>query len=128
MAWVMQRRRHLAVTKRSLKKENAVALVPAVTAPVDEPRTHGVLLASVLLALPGVIAARGSAGSLILAFSAITAAVLIERRPRAAVRISEVTRPAMPTVHPGILLSASASRARRPLFARDALALSRIPG
>ena len=74
-----------------------MALVPAVTAPIDEPRTHGVLLASVLLALPGVIAARGSAGSLILAFSAITAALLIERRPRAALRISEVTRPAMPT-------------------------------
>src|SRR5215831_19501541 len=97
MARSMQPLGHLAVTKRSLKKENSVPLVPAVNAPIAEPRTHGVLLASVLLALPGVIAARGSAGSLILAFSAITAAMLIERRPRAAVRISEVTRPAMPT-------------------------------
>jgi hypothetical protein len=115
MARVMQRPRHLAVTKRSPKKENAVALVPAVTAPVDEPRTHGVLLASVLLALPGVIAARGSAGSLILAFSAITAALLIERRPRAALRISEVTRPAMPTA----IQLRSGPRARWELVERD---------
>ena len=111
----MQRRRHLAVTKRSLEKENALALVPAVTAPIDEPRTHGVLLASVLLALPGVIAARGSAGSLILAFSAITAAMLIERRPRAALRISEVTRPA---VTPSVQLR-SGPCARWELVERD---------
>src|SRR5262252_9480191 len=97
MARVMQRPRHLTVTKRSPMKENAVALVRAVTAPIEEPRTHGVLLASVLLALPGVIAARGSAGSLILAVSAIAAAVLVERRrPRAALRISEVSRPTVP--------------------------------
>ena len=72
----MQRPRHLAVTERSLMKESAVALVRAVPGPIDEPRSHGVLLASVLLALPGVVAARGSAGSLILAFSAIAACIL----------------------------------------------------
>jgi hypothetical protein len=96
-------------------KENAVALVRAVSAPIDEPRTHGVLLASVLLVLPGVIAARGSAGSLILAFSAIVAAVLVERRPRAALRISEVSRPAVPAS----LQLRTGPRARWELVERD---------
>lgn len=92
-----------------------MALVRAVSAPIDEPRTHGVLLASVLLVLPGVIAARGSAGSLILAFSAIVAAVLVERRPRAALRISEVSRPAVPAS----LQLRTGPRARWELVERD---------
>ena len=92
-----------------------MALVPAVTTPIAEPRTHGVLLASVLLALPGVIVSRGSAGSLVLAFCAMAAAVLVERRPRAALRFPEVSRPAVPP----LVQLRSGPRARWELVERD---------
>jgi len=61
------------------------------------PRARGLVLASVVLALPGVIAARASAGSLLLAISVLVAAALLERRPRATLRLAEVSRPSVPS-------------------------------
>jgi hypothetical protein len=78
-------------------KEDAVAQVRAVTSPAAESRARGVVLASAVLVLPGVIALRASAGSLLVALLGLAAAVFLERCPRASLRITEVSRPAVPS-------------------------------
>jgi hypothetical protein len=69
-----------------------VNLLSALVSIVSDPRIRGVVLGSVVLVAPAVIAAGASAGSILLALFAITAAVFLERRPRATRRISQVTR------------------------------------
>jgi hypothetical protein len=69
-----------------------VDLSAVVLSRITEPRTGGVALSSALLAVPALIAGHPRAGALLLAISAITAAVLLERRAHAAPRVREVSR------------------------------------
>lgn len=67
-------------------------LSAAIFSRLSEPRTGGVALSSALLAVPALIAGHPRAGALLLAVSAITAAVLLERRARAVPHVREVSR------------------------------------
>ena len=73
---------------------------------ITEPRTGGVALSSALLAVPALIAGHPRAGALLLAISAITAAVLLERRAHAVPRAREASRLS--------LVSSAPVRERRP--------------
>jgi len=72
------------------------AFLPRTTAP----RSGGVVLASAVLALPGLVVARPGAGMLLLALSLVAAAALLEGRrrappsPREAPRLALVATPA----------------------------------
>jgi hypothetical protein len=69
-----------------------VDLSAAIFSRLSEPRTGGVALSSALLAVPALIAGHPRAGALLLAVSAITAAVFLERRAHAAPHAREVSR------------------------------------
>jgi hypothetical protein len=71
-----------------------------------EPRGAGVALSSALLAVPALVAGHPRAGALLLAVSAITAAVLLERRAHAVPHAREASRLS--------LVSATPVRERRP--------------
>ena len=92
-----------------------MAQLRAVAQPSGETHSHGLVLASIVLALPGVIAARASAGSLLIAVSALVAAAFLERRPRASLRIAEVSRATVSTP----VLVRSGPRARWELVERN---------
>jgi hypothetical protein len=59
---------------------------------LSEPRTGGVALSSALLAVPALIAGHPRAGALLLAISAITVVVLLERRAHAMPHTREASR------------------------------------
>jgi hypothetical protein len=83
-----------------------VDLSAVVLSRLTEPRTGGVALSSALLAVPALIAGHPRAGALLLAISAITAAVLLERRVHAAPQAREASRLS--------LVSSAPSREHRP--------------
>ncbi len=67
-------------------------LPTAIFSRLSETRTGGVALSSALLAVPALIAGHPGSGALLLAVSAITAAVLLERRAHAVPHAREVSR------------------------------------
>ncbi|HEY1417638.1 MAG TPA: hypothetical protein VGF41_07015 [Myxococcaceae bacterium] len=78
----------------------------AIFSRLSEPRTGGVALSSALLAVPALIAGHPRAGALLLAVSAFTAVVLLERRAHAVPHAREASRLS--------LVSSSPVRERRP--------------
>jgi len=83
-----------------------VDLSAVVLSRISEPRGVGVALSSALLAVPALVAGHPRAGALLLAVSAITAAVLLERRAHSAPHAREDSRLS--------LVPVSAVRERRP--------------
>ena len=81
-------------------------LSAAIFSRLSEPRTGGVALSSALLAVPALIAGHQRAGALLLAVSAITAVVLLERRAHGVPHAREAARLS--------LVSSSPAPERRP--------------
>jgi len=73
----------MAVTQRSQNRAPTVDLPSFLLSRLSEARTGGFAVSSALLALPAIVGGHARAGAVLLAASAVAAAVFLERRTQA---------------------------------------------
>lgn len=89
----------------------------ALASSASESRTGGVVLSSVLLAVPALLVAHAGAGAILLVASLVLGTALLEGRTRAAPGLREVTR--LAPVGARVRVTSAHVRARWEVVERD---------